>query len=212
MMAVNGEWKMQEGYGHMGNPAFEPITWDGDTEGREIVQETYCKVSDESIPMNALNGSKIKVYESGETEELNFTTVQSFSDDIYIALYGVDSMQVLVALNDTELEDMELHKGVYFMFAEGDGYAEYISELAASLFVHKFDSALIPASGDYTVTFNLDDDGETYTCDKTLDEIFANSNNAKSVLLLGGTILHATTETVEPSAPLVYRELPTPFI
>lgn len=203
MVAVNGEWKMQEGYGYTDAPAFEPITWDGETEGREIVQEAFCKVSDESIQSSELNGSKIKVYEDGETAELNFVSTQSFSDDIYIALYG-DSMQVLVALNDTELEGIELHKGVYFMFAEGDGYTQYISELAAAPSVHKFDSALIPTSGGaYTVTFSSDD-GENFTCDKALNEIVSHADNVKFVFNRDGFAVHSIGEIVMPSAPLVY--------
>lgn len=145
LVKVGNEWKAQSGYGYTEESAFEKITWDGNTEGHEVLGESFCKVSDISMPSSALTGSKIKFYCNGEIMEFDFVGQYSMGTDIYAAVYG-DGMQVTVALADTLVEEMEVHKGVYFMFAEGEGYSTYISELSFAPVVHKIDNTLFTSA------------------------------------------------------------------
>lgn len=164
MVAVNGEWKMQEGYGYTGEPAFEPITWDGDTEGRTSVLDDFYKVSDNPISKTDIVGC---TYEDSEglTRQINQESIQDLGT-VYVV-----GESILIALEDSIVEETSIEQGVYFYYFSDESFTEYIASLTAPSTVHQFDPALIPGvvpaapseDGAYVLTCTVTDGEPEYS-------------------------------------------------
>ena len=171
-VVVNGEWKMQDGYGYTGDPAFEPITWDGNTEGRESINEgAFFKVAEE-LDITALDGS-VATLSGAESAELLFVSTEEIMPNYYSALYGVEI--IIVILTD----DVDVGEGI--IFPKGGYFPKsdfYVSSLTAAPSVHQFDPALIPGvvpaapseDGAYVLTCTITN-GEAVYSWETTDEV-----------------------------------------
>lgn len=169
MVAVNGEWKMQEGYGYTGDPAFEPITWDGETEGRESLMGVYYKVSDVVIDPSNIEGCSVIFHSTASgnvPDTLHFGGSEGVVSIGSLANLGLG---IYFASSDFDLEGVSVTKGVYFPL---DDYG-YVSSLTCPPSVHKFDPALIPSSGveEFAVIFEQEVETLVATADKTAEEI-----------------------------------------
>ena len=136
IVKVGEKWKMQEGYGYT-EEAFDPITWDGDTEGRPSVGGTYSKVSNNPIRKSEIIGSTLYALIGTDEYSETIEVTEDISDDAYFA---GENYSVLVAFAPGELSGMPIPEaGVYF---GGAGSGEY--SLTAPSTVHQFDPGLIP--------------------------------------------------------------------
>lgn len=180
-VVVNGEWKMQEGYGYTGDPAFEPITWDGDKEGREAIElggsPALWKVSDAVLTGEMFSGAKARDNIGAVSDVVVLLSADGFvyAEAELIGRYIISGVQGEYSVGgDTVAVPSD---GTYFMELGND----YVAELTAPPSVHKFDSALIPSSGvdEFVVKFEMADDG--IISDKTIDDIFSAVSSGKLV-------------------------------
>lgn len=147
MVAVNGEWKMQEGYGYTGYPAFETITWDGNTEGRDTLTidgEPFAyKVSDIILTAKMLNGAS-STGSSGGTDGVE---VHIGTSVLYAESYAEEGASIFSGAAGEYSDEggtvVIPSDGTYFTNSDG----HYIASLTASS-IHKFDLALIPFISD----------------------------------------------------------------
>lgn len=176
MVAVDGEWKMQEGYGYTGDPAFEPITWDGDTEGKPYIDTDttiFYKVSDDIITAEQFIGATMGVGTPvGEMTldipESEIEVIAGTGDARLVNAYGYIRSGVAGTYGESEDAFSVPEDGTYFI--KNDSYIT-VKSLTAPPSVHKFDSALIPTSGveEFVVKFEMGEDG--VISDKTWDDV-----------------------------------------
>lgn len=165
MVVVNGEWKMQEGYGYTSEPAFEPITWDGDTEGRTSFADMFYKVSDNPISKTDIIGGTYEISD-GSTHQINQESISDLG-----TVYDVDG-DMLIALEDSIVEEMSIEQGVYFIYTSDEISTGYITSLTPALSIHKIDSKYLPQSGGtMMVNITIDENSGGYVADKTYNEI-----------------------------------------
>lgn len=145
MVAVDGEWKTQEGYGYTGDPAFEPIEWDGNTDGRNALTldgtPFAYKVSDVILTAELLNGASSTV----STEFIDGVEVNDYITSFLMAKSLADDACKLISGAAGEYSELEgtvviPSDGTYFTYSNG----LYITSLTAPSTVHQFDQELIP--------------------------------------------------------------------
>ena len=156
-IVVNGEWKMQEGYGYTGDPAFENITWDGDTTGRDAMTidgtPFAYKVSDTLLTGDVLIGAS-SITSTGITDGIevddsvtSFLFANSISDGRFSLICG-------------EAGEYQEMGGTVVIPSDGTYFSHtdvgYIKSLTAPSTVHQFDPELIGNVEEWT--FTLDDD------------------------------------------------------
>lgn len=126
---------------HYIEKAFEDITWDGDTEGRDIGyindKNIFYKVSDQTPSVEDLIGAT-KTTTYGITSELNESQIKQDSDDI-IVFEGNGGVVVLAPT--TYRGTVFPSTGVYFLLNYG---TYHITELKAKETVHKLDKKFLP--------------------------------------------------------------------
>lgn len=144
LVKVGDGWKAQSGYGYS-SEAFPKITWDGNTEGKELLDIsgiTMYKISDEPVDSeNLLGGKIIATFSDGTTEEYDITeeSIREIDDGLFM----VESQYALVSHSDTVIEGITIHKGIYFQKEEN----YYFSSLSSPLTVQTIDPILIPSGG-----------------------------------------------------------------
>lgn len=176
LIKVGSEWKAQSGYGYEGEPAFEPIEWDGDTTGKEAAttdgQPFMYKVSDDLLTANGIVGSNVAF--GGTSMTITEEYVEAF-DDAVIALYVFSGK---AGIYDSEVLGVSLsvpEDGTYFYNADGMS----VSSLTAPSSVTTIDPKFIPGGGEFVVTYRTEDE-VNYSCDKSFDDIvsaFASGEN-----------------------------------
>lgn len=182
LIGVDGEWKQQSGYGYESEGL--TIEWDGETEGRETIDEVaqYCyKVSD--IAPYPDNGLLITLnnleFETGEA------TISYFAEDIPIwkaesvILHG--KSLIVGVIDDFETEGVVFHKGMYF-YSDG---GNYVSKALYKPTVHTIDPKFIPSKPVMELNVEIEfEEGYGYrgTCDKTSAEIYEAIQNGYDVI------------------------------
>lgn len=167
MVVVNGQWKVQEGYGWTEEGNFTNITWDGNTEGRDAIYveaegqrlEMHYKVSDLTFTRDSVLGGKVTI--NGVDYNIHdFNIVDNESDDYssstaQFTAVAVDALAVISCTTTgiIRFTDMgttfEYHcptTGIYFLSFANLGQDAYVSSLTYGTLdtVHKFDQELIP--------------------------------------------------------------------
>lgn len=124
-VAYTGSWNdlADKPFGEEGEGA--TITWDGNTEGREILGGVanygYAKVSDELLTIDNVIGGTVTAYEDGESYEFIITRdMINFEDENG---FSVDDL-IIVIHTPTENETT----GVYFTYTTGE-YTGHVSSL-----------------------------------------------------------------------------------
>lgn len=138
-VVVNGEWKMQDGYGYTEQIEQTVITWDGDTEGRETLMPDfpYYKVSDNGVPASFLIGATI-VFDGNEV-----TVTQDMISEIIDGVV-MAAETVISVVDAVEFEGITLNKGIYFI---KDGRGKYVSSLTyGGDIVHKIAQKYMPSA------------------------------------------------------------------
>lgn len=172
MVAVNGEWKMQEGYGYTGEPAFEPITWDGDTSGKPYVdrfgEPTFYKVSDDIITAAQFVGATMEADTAAgeQTVVIPEERIEAISGLVSAYSYILSGVAGTYGEGETALNVPE--DGTYFFKVDG---MAVVTSLTAPSSVHQFDSALIPGvipadpseDGTYVLTCTITDGEAVYS-------------------------------------------------
>lgn len=129
---------------HYTEKAFEDITWDGDTEGRDIGylndKNCFCKVSDQILTVEDLVGSKI-INEIGTEIILKESDVVQATEDI-IRIYS--SAAVVVSTPTTYMGVAFPSAGVYSLLNTSLSTPSYTSAFIAKETVHKLDEKYIP--------------------------------------------------------------------
>lgn len=159
------------------------ITWDGNTEGLVSVADVFHKVSDlvltdEQIQLITVRDS------SGNTSTIDNDCVTA--EDITI--FGFPAKVSVVKKDNVELEGVVFpKKGIYFMSTEGI----YISSITTTepvpqtkTVVKKLDKKFLPddiGGGVFRVNLTLTETANTYTADKTFNEIVAAYKSGMSV-------------------------------
>lgn len=175
LVVKDGEWVKQGGYGYESEPAFEPIEWDGNTEGRTHFA-SYYKVSDTVIPSENIIGAKVEGYINGKHVTLTIDSVDTSVEGLY-----TDGSGMIYVVYGAPIENPYLglipENGIYFYCYQGS----YIAYLAAPSPVTTIDPKFIPQSGtdEFVVKFNIDYDPNVATSDKTWDEIVNALANGK---------------------------------
>jgi hypothetical protein len=157
-----------------GSGGLEPITWDGNMDGRVTVEHpagyfAYVKVSDKIISKDELIGSVVKV--SNENEIIQVT------DDMINELdNGAISAGLSVAIipnGNIDVDGMIFPEaGTYFLIAVGPNYVEYIA---------------FPNSGSSSGT-PISFDGTTYQVDPTKLATVTDNFVAHLETLKGGSL------------------------
>lgn len=149
MVAVNGEWKMQEGYGYIGAPAFEPITWDGDKEGREAIElggsPTLWKVSDAVLTGEMFSGAKARDNIGAVSDVVVLLSADGFvyAEAELIGSAIISGVQGEYSVGgDTVAVPSD---GTYFMELGND----YVAELTAPSISHSINHTLMPEGYGY---------------------------------------------------------------
>lgn len=225
MVAVNGEWKMQEGYGYYGEPAFEPITWDGSTEGRDAITindvSLAYKVSDIVFTTDMLDGAT-SVTSTGYSGGVK--VIDNITSFLYVSSLA-DSGFNFISGSAGEYSEMGggvviPSDGTYFSYSDG----AYITSLTAPASVHQFNPALI--GGGLAVNLELvydEQEGITVTsADKTIAEIITAIQSGLNVianLWFGGSIYMSVSfyNCMEGSVAFGYfwdgeRERPSTYV
>lgn len=181
LIKVGDEWKAQSGYGYEGEPAFEPIEWDGDTEGRASVsalETTAYKVSDSVLTVEDVAEAMLKLFADGEEMEMPMSAVSpSDYDGLLFASYILSGEAgTYEVMGETAILS---ESGTYF----ASSGVMHVSSLTAPSAVHTIDPKFIPGGDGLTVTITAteSDDGYIYSCDKTYEQITAAINEGKSV-------------------------------
>lgn len=174
MVAVNGEWKMQSGYGYSDGTA--PIEWDGSTEGKTPAGGdafNFYKVSDKVFSVEELSQCTLTYTVMGE--EYPTPISASDYDGLAYSSYAISGLAGSYGGGEAILTE----DGTYLLKTNMvDRYV--LSSLAT---VHQFDSALIPSvSSEYIVNFTVDIATEKWTADKTFAEIQQAFSQGKNVI------------------------------
>ena len=152
----------------------DTITWDGNTEGKLTWTDgtlSYCKVSDIVPDLEEIVGASCMVGAMG-------TEV----DGSIIGVSGMATFEpyVFIAVEDNQHEGM-YEKGIYFFYAEGQGYIEYFRIPNHNVFPkEKLNPDYLPDSlqfGDYPT------DGDTITWDGDASNYDAVYNPEPDVLV-----------------------------
>lgn len=148
MVVVNGEWKMQDGYGWIEEGNFTAITWDGNTEGRDAIYvelegqrfETHYKVSDLIFTKDSVLGGKVTMngvdhvirdVVNNESDDYSSSTAQFTA--VLVDTFAVISCNAPGIIRATDLgPTLEYHcltTGIYFMSFVSQGIDSYVSSL-----------------------------------------------------------------------------------
>lgn len=177
LIKVGNEWKAQSGYGYEGEPAFETITWDGDTTGKEAAttdgQPLMYKVSDDLITANSIVGSNVVV--GGTSMTITEEYVEAFDDAVW-ALYVFSGKAGIYDSEALSLSFSVPEDGTYFYNADGMS----VSSLTAPT-VHTIDPKFIPsASDEFIINFTVSMGGAVFA-DKTFEEVEAAVTSGKKI-------------------------------
>lgn len=141
MVAVDGEWKMQEGYGYIDGP-FKPITWDGDTSGKPYIEfdgtPIYYKVSDDIITAEQFIGATF-VESRPDGEHTNAITEEDIQERGGLVIAFKIMSGVAGAYGEGKYAVNVPEDGTYFF--KRDGIT--VKSLTPVLSVHKFDDSFI---------------------------------------------------------------------
>lgn len=144
------------GYGYTEQGEQTVITWDGDTEGKVVYDDTFFKVSDLTPSKDSMSDAKIVF--NGVEYDFNAVDIR-----------GVNGYYDTNGLVSVFLDDSETPKGIYFAGGDED---EYVSSLTYGTpeTVHKIDEKYLPQSGGAMVVNFTVGEGNI-TADKTPAEV-----------------------------------------
>ena len=164
----------------------DTLTWDGDTDGL-VSFETFYRISSEYPPFEVAQGNTTFTL-NDPTGMVEITSVamvdgiETLGIESYIVRIN-DEMPVIVAVaQDSALDEFTtLAKGIYFVSQDGiyvnsltiNGYTGFTKEQVKQEY-------LPSGGGEFVVT--VAQSGETYTVDKTFDEISNARANGKTVI------------------------------
>lgn len=163
------------------------ITWDGDTEGREVYElggYFACKIQDEPLNKNQLIGATISSLGATEVPSVEI----SDNNIIYLSEDALSISGVISIFNDTEIDTVTLPKGLYFCSAGGVYVSALTKEASTKETVHQIDEKYIPSSGGggaMMVNASFSDDG--VVLDKTYEEISSALPNVNVVVSIEGS-------------------------
>lgn len=162
LVSVDGKWVEQEGFPYEEGGSFEPITWDGDTDGKESVADMFFKMSD-NVPnsYSDLIGATIVMTETHGSSRFDWPTVISTENIIQLSeeiqtdvAYMIRTIaNAAIIVNETlEAEGLSLSKGVWFCKAEVGDIVDYTSALTAPSTIHTIDPKYLPSTVPTTET------------------------------------------------------------
>lgn len=178
---------------HYTDKAFEDITWDGDTEGREVgilnADNAFYKVSDQTPSKDGLIGATL-ITNNGSVVELQAKDVVQASDDVVRIL---SSSAVAVYAPTTFMGVVFQSAGIYFLRHKTIGHTQ---ALKAKETVHKLDPKYLPddIGGGNSVHFGEEEPTDAKTGDFWYDESEGESES-------GGESVQADWNQNVPSAP-----------
>lgn len=155
LVSIDGEWVEQRGYPYEESGGFEPITWDGDTSGKESVADSFFKMSDNvpnsysdiigaTIVVTEINGgSRVDAPTVISTENIIQLSEEIQTDTAYI-IYA-NAAAAVIANESVEAEGLSFSKGVWFFKREADSFTDYTSSLTAPSTVHTIDPKYLPS-------------------------------------------------------------------
>ena len=129
---------------HYVEKAFEDITWDGDTEGRNATEvfhsSGYYKVSDQIPTAEALNGATVERFD-GVIVEINEDELTQRAEEVL----ACHNPHVLIISAPTTWEGMSFPSaGVYFWKYDSGAQVMHTHSLKAKETVHKLDPKYLP--------------------------------------------------------------------
>lgn len=163
------------------------ITWDGNTEGLDIVEEQYFKVANNisGVASGAdLLGATMIVSPHEGNLEITEDIIETITEDklittdnkVYGLMSSLGSSVVFIALEDGTFEGMNFTKGVWFIGVEETLYVSRLyKEASTEEVVHKIDQKYIPSGGSggggMVVHFTIDVEDYSLTYDHTVAEV-----------------------------------------
>lgn len=95
-IVVDGQWKMQPGYGYYGEPQFDDIEWDGNDTGHTVVQNEdfkFVKVNDEPLDFRKIVGSEFSYTETYDGEVISYRILPAMVDQMSGMFFAHDGEQ-----------------------------------------------------------------------------------------------------------------------
>lgn len=151
------------------------ISWDGDTEGLDVVADVVYKVAE--VPsaltrMEDLIGSTFAFVDDGEPRSGILSEIDLETEDNKVIAIGEFAF---VALEDGETSDLQLTKGIWFIKADDNTYASRLyKEATTEEVIHQIDQKYIPSGGSgggMVVKVTADPETLALSADKTFAEI-----------------------------------------
>lgn len=130
------------GYGYTEQGEQTVITWDGDTEGRDVFDNAYYKITDDA-PQISTNFKKFIF--NGVEHEITEENIEAGADHLIFIIVN-DIIYVVIADEDVDLGGVSVTKGVYFVKAPVGGYVSSLTYGTPDT-VHKIDERYLPSSG-----------------------------------------------------------------
>lgn len=150
------------GYMYEGEIPAINITWDGDTEDRDSIDDTFYKVSNNILTTKELIGSMLS-YNNSEYSSFEITaeTIEGSDGECFIIICDPNSGDEVVyeVLGDIEYSDVTIHKGIYFLAEDGLFVSSITKEASIEEMPHKIDKIYMP---DSVIQVKEDEDGNQY--------------------------------------------------
>lgn len=185
LIGVDGKWYQQQGYGYSKTVDNPPVSWDGDTTGKEhieIDEIPLYRVSDDAPTVSDWEEIKITYNVGGIETVYGYETVKNliFENDDYTAIGN------LIVIANKAVASLGINsKGVFFQKDEYEGQTIYVSNVIfpSMEIVQTIDESLLPTSRPMIVNVLHDQSFRNFSLD-VQNDIVINAVKANKTVIL----------------------------